>query len=75
MKKTLQEFIEEKKPKKPVYKEYCLNDFFEKDPNEYCPDCFGRVSVMHTHNLDGVDLECTECKMKYTLWFYAEGGF
>jgi hypothetical protein len=75
MEKTLREFLEEKKTNKKERKEYCLNDYFKKDPNQYCPDCFGKVRVLHTHNLEGLDFECYDCKLNYTLWLYAEGGF
>lgn len=76
MTKTLNEYLETKKPAKPEHREYCLNDSFEKDPNDYCPKCGStKLAGLHTHNLEGLDFECKDCKLNYTLWFYAEGGY
>lgn len=71
-KKTLQEFLEAGKEKKPAHKDYYPKDLFEHDPREHCPDCSERVRALHTHNVEGYDFECTNCKLNYTLFLCYE---
>jgi len=67
-KKTLAEFLDEKKERKQVHRDYYPKDLFEHDPRKYCPDCLGTAKALQTHNVDGYDFECVNCKLNYTLF-------
>lgn len=75
--KTLNEYLDLRKGKAKVeHREYCLTDSFEKDPNYFCPKCgSNKLRGLHTHNCEGLDFECRNCKLNYTLWLYTDGGF
>jgi len=47
---------------------YYLDDKLEEDPRKSCPKCSStEITSLHTHNVDGVDYKCNDCKLRYEI--------
>ena len=80
MKKTIKELMgldikkNEMKKEIPKHKSFFLDDLLDHDPTKICPECeSSQIITLHTHNLDGHDYECKNCKFTYEVVLYNRG--
>lgn len=71
MAKQIKDFLLPEKKWKREHRDYFLDDIVENDPTKICPRCnYRELKRLHSHNLDGEDYECRNCKLTYTLWYF-----
>ena len=57
---------------KEEHRNYYLDDVVENDPRKVCPRCnYREIRSLHTHNVDGIDYECINCKLTFSILYFS----